>query len=289
MKKTLNTKDLSTFFDVESNLKCILCTYGIENIGSFSIVPELNLDSLKEACLLWAKKSQLLVQLYNKNLAGGHLIISGPIDELSNLKLMSTFKKKVEDKYNIVINDANKYFTTIKSIKYKTDYKDLSRFIFEIILICLKKNKNKAKVAIQGLGQIGYELSRLCFEAKIQIIVSDISKQKVKKVVKNFNAIEVLSDDIYTINCDVFCPCAIGAVLNPLTISKLGCKFIVGAANHQLSDESVHLLLKEKNIIYIPDYIINSFQYINIKEKLLKVLEASLDRNIDMIQVLEGV
>ncbi|MGB9976559.1 Glu/Leu/Phe/Val family dehydrogenase [Thermovenabulum sp.] len=119
-------------------------------------------------------------------------------------------------------------------------------------------------VAIQGLGHVGMSLAGLLYEAGARLIVTDIYEDRVKEAEKKFNAKVVSAEEIYDIECDVFSPCALGAVINENTVERLKCKIIAGAANNQLKDESFAQKLSERDILYAPDYVINGGGVINV-------------------------
>jgi len=119
-------------------------------------------------------------------------------------------------------------------------------------------------IAIQGLGHVGMSLARLLYEAGAQLIIADIYEDRVKEAEKEFNAKVVNPDEIYDVKCDVFSPCALGAVINENTVDRLNCKIVAGAANNQLKDESFAERLAEKDILYAPDYVINGGGVINV-------------------------
>lgn len=81
---------------------------------------------------------------------------------------------------------------------------------------------------------------------------------------KELEATAVGLDEIYSVECDVFSPCARGAVINDATIEKFKCKIIAGPANNQLAESKYGDILEEKGILYVPDYVINSGGVINI-------------------------
>jgi len=69
---------------------------------------------------------------------------------------------------------------------------------------------------------------------------------------------------IFEEECDIFSPCATGAVLNPRTIPTIKAKIICGAANNQLEDpERDDASLFEKGIIYVPDFLTNRMGIVN--------------------------
>ena len=76
-------------------------------------------------------------------------------------------------------------------------------------------------------------------------------------------------DEIYDAECDVFSPCALGAVLNDRTIPRLRCRIVAGSANNQLDDEDDGgALLEEREILYAPDFVINAGGLINVYNEL---------------------
>ncbi|NLM44750.1 MAG: Glu/Leu/Phe/Val dehydrogenase [Clostridiales bacterium] len=119
-------------------------------------------------------------------------------------------------------------------------------------------------VAIQGLGAVGRLLADLLYETGAKLIVTSRDKTKIDKAVAELGAIAVGLDEIYGVECDVFSPCAIGAIINDKTIEQLKCKIIAGSANNQLAEPRHGDILHKKGILYVPDYIINSGGVINI-------------------------
>jgi leucine dehydrogenase len=119
-------------------------------------------------------------------------------------------------------------------------------------------------VAIQGLGAVGRRLAERLHEAGAKLYVTTRDKAKIDKAVSELNATAVGPDEIYGVECDVFSPCARGAIINDKTINQFKCKIIAGAANNQLAESRHGDMLHEKGILYVPDYIINSGGVINI-------------------------
>ena len=126
------------------------------------------------------------------------------------------------------------------------------------------KKMNGLKVAIQGIGHVGYSFAEYIKKAGGEIWVTDTNMETVEKAQKELGAKFVALEEIYDLNCDVFAPCARGAVLNSETIPKLKYKAIVGAANNQLATPKDGIRLHERKILYAPDYAVNSGGIINI-------------------------
>ncbi|CAN7216408.1 branched-chain amino acid dehydrogenase [Peribacillus frigoritolerans] len=124
-------------------------------------------------------------------------------------------------------------------------------------------------IAVQGVGNVSYNLCRHLHEEGAKLIVTDINKESVARAVESFGATAVNPDEIYGVDCDIYAPCALGAVINDQTINQIRAKVIAGAANNQLK-ETVHGdQIHEKGIIYAPDYVINAGGVINVADELL--------------------
>ena len=120
------------------------------------------------------------------------------------------------------------------------------------------------KVALQGLGHVGFDVAKQLAAAGADLIVSTHSNRaNMDYMVKELGAKEVADADIYATECDILSPCALGATLNYNTIPTLKCKAVAGAANNQLLDDECGKMLKARGIAYAPDFIINGGGVIN--------------------------
>ncbi len=113
-------------------------------------------------------------------------------------------------------------------------------------------------VLIQGIGNVGANLGRLLANAGANLLVSDIDLERTEEVARQLGATVVGTDDVFTAECDIYAPCAIGAVLNEETIPQLNCRIVAGSANNQLAEPADAQRLLERQIAYVPDYIINA-------------------------------
>lgn len=114
------------------------------------------------------------------------------------------------------------------------------------------------RVAVQGVGNVGYEVVKYLVENGADVVIADIDENKVKRAVGELKVRAVGVDQIYSVDCDIFSPCALGAIINDKTIPKLKCKIIAGSANNQLEEARHGEVLGEKGILYAPDFIINA-------------------------------
>lgn len=127
-----------------------------------------------------------------------------------------------------------------------------------------KDSLSGLKVAIQGLGNVGYHLCRHLHNAGAKLVVTDLNQQALQNVAKEFNATIVGLDEIYSQDVDIYAPCALGATINDQTINIIKASIIAGCANNQLAETRHGNLLRDKGILYAPDYVINAGGIINV-------------------------
>jgi len=142
-------------------------------------------------------------------------------------------------------------------------------------------------VAVQGLGSVGYLLCERLHKDGANLKVYDINAAVMDKAVKELDAVPVSGDEILTTECDIFSPCAMGAVLNTNNVGKLRCKLVAGAANNVLLDAATGDALSSMDVLYLPDYIINAGGVINCGMEIpngdydVDVINAKVDQIYD--------
>lgn len=163
--------------------------------------------------------------------------------------------------------------------------KGILRGIQAAVLFQLEKeNLEGLHVAIQGLGNVGYLLASYLHDLGVQLTVADINPERVKQAVDAFGAKTVATDAIHKIPCDVFAPCALGAIINDTSIEQLQTSIIAGAANNQLAHTYHGQRLHDKGILYATDYVINSGGLIYAASKYLQSAEEMVDERINDIK-----
>jgi leucine dehydrogenase len=124
-------------------------------------------------------------------------------------------------------------------------------------------------VAIQGLGSVGNHLAGYLVQEGAKVLGADIDEEACEQA-RQLGVELVPKDQILDVECDVFAPCALGAVLNEQSIPLLRCQIVAGAANNQLADEERDSkLLEARGILYAPDFVINAGGLINVYNELL--------------------
>ena len=120
------------------------------------------------------------------------------------------------------------------------------------------------KVAVQGVGNVGYHLCRLLHEAGAILFVADMDAARVERAREAFGATPCALDEILYLDVDVVAPCALGAVLTADSIPKLKASIVAGGANNQLQTTGDGKRLADAGILYAPDYVINAGGIINV-------------------------
>ena len=216
------------------SLKNSIC--GINFGGGKAVI---NLKGVKKTSELYESYGEVVNKLNNTYITAGDvgttmedlLLINKSTNYVSGIKL-ETSAPTARGVYNAIKTTHN--FLTNKDIK-------------------------NSVVAISGIGKVGSKLAKILFEKKIKLIVSNIGKDAFDQLKKNnISFIESNIDSIYEENCDIISPCALGGAINSKNKGKLKCKAIVGAANNQLDSTETAEWLKKNNILYLPDYLVNS-------------------------------
>lgn len=130
-----------------------------------------------------------------------------------------------------------------------------------------RENVENLTVAVQGVGHVGYYLSKYLSEAGAKLVVADIDEQRVRRVCDEFGAVASSLDDILFESVDVVAPCALGAILSEHSIPRLRTEIVAGGANNQLAVGADGQRLSDAGILYAPDYVINGGGIINVSSE----------------------
>lgn len=221
------------------------------------------------------------------NLGGGKAVIIGDASAIKSEGLLRRFGKFVDSlngKY-ITAEDVNMKTSDMEFIRMETRYVtglpesmggggDPSPVTAYGVYMGMKAGAKKVfgsdslagkKVAVQGVGQVGMHLIEHLIKEDADVVITDMFANKVKDVASRFSVKTVAMEEIYDVDMDIFAPCALGGSVNSATIERLNCALIAGAANNQLKDEVRHgYMLRDKGIVYAPDFLINAGGLINV-------------------------
>jgi leucine dehydrogenase len=112
-------------------------------------------------------------------------------------------------------------------------------------------------ILIQGLGAVGRQLATLASEAGVRLVVCDIDLQRLTWA-RQFGCTVVGLEDVWATPCDIFAPCAMGGVIDSVTAARLMTSAIVGAANNILTDKQAGAILRNRRILFAPDFVSNA-------------------------------
>ena len=120
------------------------------------------------------------------------------------------------------------------------------------------------RIAVQGVGHVGYELCKLLHDAGAALLVADLDETRVDRVCAEFGARRVSGAEILFADADVLAPCALGAILHEESIPGIKARIVAGGANNQLRSPEDGQRLADAGILYAPDYVINAGGIINV-------------------------
>jgi leucine dehydrogenase len=123
-------------------------------------------------------------------------------------------------------------------------------------------------IAVQGLGHVGQKLCAQLAVNGARLVVADVDSDAAAQAKGAFGADVVAPEAIYDVEAAVFAPCALGGILNDETIPRLRCIAVAGAANNQLLEDRHGEALKDRGILYAPDYVVNSGGLLNVAAEL---------------------
>lgn len=277
--------------DKAANLKAIIAIHDTTlgpALGGLRMWDYANEEEALIDCLRLAKGMTYKNAAAGLNLGGGKAVIIGDPQKDKSEALLRSFGRYVESlngRY-ITAEDVGTFEEDMDYIQMETDHVtgtsdsevgDPSPITALGIYYGMKATAKEAfgsddlqgkTIAVQGVGQVAYNLCKHLHEEGANLIVTDINEEAVSRAVNDFKATAVAPDDIYDVACDIYSPCALGGTINDDTINRLQAKAIAGSANNQLKSEEHGLILHEKGIVYAPDYVINSGGVINVAEEL---------------------
>lgn len=121
-----------------------------------------------------------------------------------------------------------------------------------------KDDVSDVTVAIQGVGNVGFDLAQRLHEEGAKLFVCDVNAANLERAKRELNAEIVDGADFFGLEVDVLAPCALGGAINDKTIHLINAPIIAGAANNQLATQRHGDILHERGILYAPDYVINA-------------------------------
>jgi leucine dehydrogenase len=124
------------------------------------------------------------------------------------------------------------------------------------------------RVAVQGCGNVASHLCEHLHQAGARLLVTDVVPARAQRLAQQYGARLVAPEAIYAIPCEVYAPCALGGTLNDHTIPRLQCQIVAGCANNQCLQEAHGDHLRQRGIVYAPDFVLNAGGLLNVAMEL---------------------
>jgi len=130
------------------------------------------------------------------------------------------------------------------------------------------------RVGISGVGKVGSKLAALLVEDGASVVVADVSDAAKERLRSAHPEVDVVDDTtaLASAGIDVYAPCALGGALDDEMVAALvaagTCRAVCGGANNQLAHPGVEKMLEDRNILYAPDYVVNSGGVIQVADEL---------------------
>ena len=136
--------------------------------------------------------------------------------------------------------------------------------ITEAVLFSLHTDLRDVRVAVQGVGHVGFHLARMLVDAGARVVVSDLNPKSLARAQSLRGVVAASPVDILTSDVDVIAPCALGGAINMDNVRDIRATIIAGAANNQLASPAVGKVLHDRGLLYAPDYVVNAGGIIEI-------------------------
>lgn len=275
------------------------------SLGGLRIVNYQTNEEALEDVLRLARGMTLKSASADLKLGGGKAVIIGTND-LKNKEYFKAFGEVIEslDGLYITAEDMNSTTNDMVMINAVTDYVtglpgksgDPSPITALGAIKALEaaleykyqdKTFKNYSYAIQGAGSTGSEVIRHLYESGSRnIYYSEINEEAIKNISDKYPEVKLVDNgELLKLNVDVLIPCARGGVLSPEVINNLNVKIISGTANNVLLDEKRDSeLIREKGILYAPDFIVNAGGIINVYYEIIGYNRDSVIKELDGIK-----
>jgi len=284
-----NHEGVHLFSDANSGLRAVIAVHntargpaaGGTRLWSYSDPKDAVTDALRLSKAMSYKNA-----MAGLSLGGGKGVILRPDTDFDRKALFEAYGRAVENvggKY-ITAEDVGVSPDDMRIIKTQTDFVaglddgpaasgDPSPVtadgVFRSIKVAVKfalgrESLEGLKVAVQGLGHVGYGLCEHLHGAGAHLIVTDINKTVLERAKNELGAKVAEPDAIHAVDADVFAPCALGGAISETSLPHIQAAVIAGAANNQLASQAMGEACRSRGILYAPDYVVNAGGIINV-------------------------
>lgn len=272
-------KELHTINDAESKLKAFVAIHNTHHgpaLGGCRFIEYTSEQTALEDAVRLAKGMSYKAVMAGLPQGGGKAVILKPAGYYDHTKLFQAFGQFIEGlsgryitaidsgtsaKEMDIISSQTRYVTSTTTAGNPSPF--TAKGVFHGIKAAVQQKIGRdslegLKVAIQGVGNVGYALGQLLNAEGAHVIVADINQKQVERALNDFAKESVHPDVIHKVPCTVYSPCGLSGAINTTTVKELGCLVVAGSANVQLAHPELGQTLHQKGILYAPDYVINA-------------------------------
>ena len=277
------------FSDAKSGLRAVIAVHntargpaaGGTRLWSYADPKDAITDALRLSKAMSYKNA-----MAGLSLGGGKAVILRPDNEFDRKALFEAYGRAVEavgGRY-ITAEDVGVSPDDMRIIKTQTDFVAglddgpaasgdpspvTAEGVFRSIKVAVshamgRESLKGLRVAVQGLGHVGYGLCEHLHSAGVHLIVTDINKAVLGRAKTELGAELVEPDAIHAVTADVYAPCALGGAISEATLPDIKASIIAGAANNQLASPEMGEACRQRGILYAPDYVVNAGGIINV-------------------------
>lgn len=277
------------FSDTKSGLKAVIAVHntargpaaGGTRLWSYADPSDAVTDALRLSRAMSYKNA-----MAGLDLGGGKAVILRPETDFDRKALFEAYGRAVEavgGRY-ITAEDVGVSPDDMRIIKTQTDFVAgldegpaasgdpspvTAEGVFRSIKVAVRhamglESLKGLRVAVQGLGHVGYGLCEHLHAAGVHLIVTDINGAVLERARQELGAVIVEPDAIHAVVADVFAPCALGGAISEASLPDIRASIIAGAANNQLASPEMGEACRARGILYAPDYVVNAGGIINV-------------------------
>jgi leucine dehydrogenase len=274
--------------DPRSGLRAIVAVHNTSlgpALGGCRMYPYASAEQALEDVLRLSRGMSYKSALAGLPLGGGKAVIMGDPATMKSRRLllaMGEFIAGLNGQY-ITAEDSGTGVADLKIIAERTSYvsgvMDGSQFggdpspytalgVFCGIKAALdfrfkETSLQGVRIAIQGAGSVGRHLTELLIAAGAEVFIADVNAANLS-LAKAMGAKPVAVADVLGLAVDVLAPCAMGAVIDEQTVGRVQASIVAGAANNQLAKSIQGEQLRQRGILYAPDFVINAGGIIDV-------------------------
>ncbi len=289
-----NSRELSFFEEQSLKLKAIIAIDSIV-LGPANASSKLHLynkedDAIADALDI-AYYNSLRASLLQRSLGGASIVLIGDSNEIKsemyfralgvflnrwNGKLYMSKSKGVSYEDLNYVRRESKYILGMEEshgglgIIYVNRAKGMILGLKATAKYKLNTNSLKGlKIVVQGIGDLGSELVKQLIKEEAIITITDKIYDRIKVIQDEVRDIKIEKpDNIYNVECDIFCSCATEKLIEKSNLSKINCKILTGGTNQPLKNLKDAKSLKQNNVLYVPGYIINGGDIIQMTNEI---------------------